>query len=317
MMFDKDEIVFDETPSSLICETMLPDDMTEEEINAFGRRKELPSQITNNLTVVSTYYIYTGTPPHGYGTQAPKVAETVERAYSFNKKPFNKSVKIGPYTVERMHWEEEDGVFPIDEVHGNFIASEELMMIEKFLKTHHRTVDEIADKVINKLLHGNSDILTRGRQTYCPFTDQSVTAATAYKRFHDFFVDNLGPIGPSCLEWAQSIFRVMELERVKYLTVERTKVRKKIFDSKQQQHIWVDKEVAKQTYVYTNSIQETRDFVIDLLRRFASYIKHKERGKMDRRAIASAGMGLFLSRHKRISSCTSQAHGRVNNIHRW
>lgn len=296
-MFDTDEILFDETPSSLICETMLPDDMTENGETAFGRRKELPAHITNNLTVVSTYYIYTGTPPHGYGTQAPKVAETVERAYSFNKKPRNKTVKIGPYEVERMHWEREDGKFPTDEVHGNFVASEELEMIKKFLKTHHRTVDELADKTINKLMHGNSDVLTRGRQTYCPFTDQSVTAATAYKRFHDFFTDNLGPIGPSCLEWTQSIFKIMEMEKVKYLTVERKIVKKRIFDKKQQQHVWIEKEVAKQTHAYRKSVQETRDLVMDLLRRFASYIKHKERGKMDRRAIASAGMGLRVFFH--------------------
>lgn len=56
--------------------------------------------------MVSNYYIYTGTPPHGYGTQAPKVAETIERAYSFNLKKSNEVLTLDEkYNIERMHWE--------------------------------------------------------------------------------------------------------------------------------------------------------------------------------------------------------------------
>lgn len=94
-------------------------------------------------------------------------------------------------------------------------------MIVKFLTTHHRIIDEIADTVIHK------NILTRGKQTYCPFTDQSITAATAYKRFHDFFTDNMGPIGPSCLEWIQAILKVMEMNSVTRLTVKKISAKRK------------------------------------------------------------------------------------------
>lgn len=90
----------------MIYETTLPDDLTREEEEQIECEKVIDPSKTNTLSAVSNYYIYTGTPPHGYGTQAPKVAETVSRAYRFNLKRSDKTLKIdNRYDVERLNWE--------------------------------------------------------------------------------------------------------------------------------------------------------------------------------------------------------------------
>uniref|UniRef100_A0A1Y1MFN4 Uncharacterized protein n=1 Tax=Photinus pyralis TaxID=7054 RepID=A0A1Y1MFN4_PHOPY len=47
----------------------------------------------------------------------------------------------------------------------------------------------------------------------------------------------------------------------------------------------------------TGTLQETRQYTLKLATSFASYLKHKERGKKDRRAIASGNMILRMFLH--------------------
>lgn len=62
--------------NTFLMETLLPDYEGTKDGNNTYKRKFNP-ELTKNLSSVSALYIYTGTPPHGYGSQAPKVAETV------------------------------------------------------------------------------------------------------------------------------------------------------------------------------------------------------------------------------------------------
>lgn len=191
---------FESYPSSLLYEMTaknLSNDFRKEE----RKKSTLPEGINKNLSLISGLYIYTNTPPHGYGTQAPKVAETINRAYSFNLKTTERLKEIMGRKIERMHWEKEDGPFPFDEIHGNFIPSECRLMVETFLKKNQPYVDNCVHEVMKKILETNSDILTRGRQTFCPFTNQSVTSAVAYKRMYEFLTENSGNQCLSCLEW--------------------------------------------------------------------------------------------------------------------
>lgn len=67
-----------------------------------------PSEMVNNLSTVSALYIYTEPAPNGYGTPAPKVSETVLRAWSFNrKKNPNRRKAIGKYLVNWACWEDD------------------------------------------------------------------------------------------------------------------------------------------------------------------------------------------------------------------
>lgn len=150
----------------------MPDDLTNEEEEYLEYRKVIDPSKTNTLSAVSNYYIYTGTQPHGYGTQTPKVAETVSRAYRFNLKRSKKTIKIdNRYDVEKLNWEfETDGDFPHDKIHGNYLPSAVKDMTTSFVQTYHQVLDDAVKRVMQDLLNTNSDTLTSGRQTFCPFT---------------------------------------------------------------------------------------------------------------------------------------------------
>jgi hypothetical protein len=102
--------------------------------------------------MISNLYLYTNTPPHAYGTQASKVAETVRRAYSFNKRKSEKEIEIDGVKIERLHWTKDQGNFPFGEVHGNYIPSELQRMCETFVKRYHALIDNTANKVIEEAM---------------------------------------------------------------------------------------------------------------------------------------------------------------------
>lgn len=74
-------------------------------------------------------------------------------------------------------------------------------MIKVFLRINHTIVDNAVEETMKKVMNSNYDVLTKGRQTFCPFTNQSVGAPAAYKRMYDFFKENVGCSGMSCLDW--------------------------------------------------------------------------------------------------------------------
>uniref|UniRef100_A0AAT9JAH8 RNA-directed RNA polymerase catalytic subunit n=1 Tax=Blattella germanica orthomyxovirus 1 TaxID=3133491 RepID=A0AAT9JAH8_9ORTO len=253
--------------------------------------------ITDNLGMVSALYLYTNTPPHAYGTQAPKVAETVARSYRFNKKKDRKKINILGRNIERMHWEEIDGPFPFNEIHGNFLPSELRLMVESFLVKYSTTIDNIATSIIEEMMTSNSDILTKGKQTYCPFTEQSVTAPRAYKNFHDFLTANGAPQSMNCLQWIRAIFEVTTKKSIKYTMQEEYEVLTEKYNRETKQRERIKKVRRRLVTKNTVSEEESRNYVLDQITKFASYMKHKERGKLDRRAIASANMGLRMFLH--------------------
>lgn len=140
---------FDDYPNSLLYELTTKRPMPQPN-NKERKRSRLPEHTNKNLSLISGLYIYTNTPPHGYGTQAPKVAETINRAYGFNLKKTNKEIKILGRTIERMQWEKSDGQFPFDKIHGNYIPSECRIMVEQFLRTNQPYIDGCADEVMKK-----------------------------------------------------------------------------------------------------------------------------------------------------------------------
>lgn len=251
----------------------------------------------DHLNCISALYLYTGTPPHGYGTQAPKVAETVIRACEFNEKDHNMSQKIFGREIERMRWKTSDGQFPYNEIYGNYVPFEIRLMVEKFLEKNVTFIDQIADEVIKKSMHINVDLLIKGRQTFCPFTYQSVTAAIAYQRIYEFLSNNSGKQCVSCLEWLQTYFSLFEKKTIRYLCNIPTVVKKKNYFRETKQYVNVAKTINKIGYKNTETNEETRTVLLTISTRFASYLKHKERGKKDRTAIASANMILRMFLH--------------------
>nr|QPL15340.1 polymerase PB1 [Raphidiopteran orthomyxo-related virus OKIAV180] len=247
----------------------------------------------NNLGSVSALYLYTNTPPHGYGSQAPKVAETVNRAYSFNyKKDSSRRLETPAGNVERLQWEKGDGEFPFGRIHGNFIAKEVRIMAEKFLTQNQMLIDQCAEDIIEPVLHGNSDVLTKGRQTLDSLTNSSVTASIAYKRVHDLYKENLGLEASTILDWIKGYFQLMEKDECSIKESDIVENEKIIYNKTNKMYInkRVQRKISKNRRYEGGKRVKRR--LVQIGTRFASYIKHKERGKLDRRAIASANMVL-------------------------
>lgn len=135
------------------------------------------------------------------------------------------------YEVERLNWcLRDDGIFPHHSIHGNYLPSAVREITAKFVLEYHRLLDDTATRVMQELLNTNSDALTSGRQTFCPFTGQSTTAAMAYKRAHEFITENLGNPGTSCLDWMKCIMELFEKDRIRYLSTEPYTAGRKVYD---------------------------------------------------------------------------------------
>ncbi|URQ09139.1 replicase PB1 [Halyomorpha halys orthomyxo-like virus 1] len=256
------------------------------------------SEKLNTLSSVSALYLYTNPPPMGYGTPAPKVMESVNRAYDFNRKPEGtKTRQVDEYTVNSAYWEDENLPYPFDSITGNWHPGQAHCMYKRMLVENFQAISQIADTVISETMITNSDVLTQGRQTWCPISCKSIPSAQAYMVMADYLKKETGVTSSNCLEWIKSFFDLMgkesvtafrtekrEFFRTRYNRVEKQKVRTKI--------------IHKIRVSYrTKTREETFRWVIEILRSFCSYIKHGERGKRERRAIASANIGLRMFFH--------------------
>jgi hypothetical protein len=131
--------------------------------------------------------MHTNPPPYRYGSPTPKAAESILRAHSFNKKADkNKkhviNLPVQDMQIERTHWEE-DGPYPFFDVTGNWHPGEMYRMSQSFLKKFHQETDGSAEEIMNVMMNTNSDILTKGRQTFDPINEKSTTASRAYRKY--------------------------------------------------------------------------------------------------------------------------------------
>jgi hypothetical protein len=77
--------LFEQSYNTFLSYTLL-EKSYQEKCHKGRKAKDNTEMITNNLEMISNLYLYRNTPPHAYRTQASKVAETVRRAYMFNKR---------------------------------------------------------------------------------------------------------------------------------------------------------------------------------------------------------------------------------------
>lgn len=164
----------------------------------------------NTLSSISLLYIYSNPPPMGYGIPAPKVAESVLRAYDFNKKPVtSRTVKIGDYTVDNPVWDNSIP-FPFGETASNCHPGVLHSMSKEFLKKNFETIRDCTINVISEFTRTNSDVLTKGRQTWDPLTERSVPCATAYHDFCQLLEDNGFPNHHTLIEFIQYCNELMD-----------------------------------------------------------------------------------------------------------
>lgn len=232
----------------------------------------------------------------GYGTQAPKVVETVIRTKEYNKKREDrKEFIVRRNRIQRLQWEQEvDRSFPFYEIHGNYSQIDFQNMTVDFLKSNFIQINSIVNMVMDRLLITNADVLTKGNQTLDVFSGSSIPAPQAYKKMYDFLSRNTGKKSFTCLEWIhsyQSLFQKTVLHTQKMV---KRKVTQYFYDRISAQKKYQEKEIWEMKWVEIRGAENIERELIKIASRFASYIKHKERGKKDRRAIASPGMILRM-----------------------
>nr|AJG39091.1 PB1 [Wuhan Mosquito Virus 3] len=251
----------------------------------------LPSEDTlDTLSMVSSLYLYTNPPPYGTGTPAPKVAETVLRSLDFNMKTEQeeRQVQVGRYQVDNPVWDV-PRPFPFHEVSSNFHAPSLAEMAKGFLIDYHKELKRCAQEAIQGAMITNSEVLTKGKQTWCPFTESSVPCPQAYLEACEFLVKNGKPNHHTLLEFIQHFMSVMSSGEVNTKVVKHRMVKSK--KRCKNQSLEVSRRLKRQRRVVLEG-EQVADHCQDLLRSFCSYIKHGERGHLQRRAIASPNVFL-------------------------
>nr|QRW42568.1 MAG: polymerase PB1 [Astopletus virus] len=272
---------FDELPNSMWSAMFNPE-----------RRRDipLPSQGSlNTLGMVSALYLYTNPPPYGCGTPAPKVAETVLRSIHFNHNPGDRLIPIGKYLVDNPMWASDDP-FPFHEIGSDFHGPTLLEMSKSFLVKNFNHIVNTSRAAVQNALVTNSDVLTKGKQTWDPFTESSVPCPQAYTEACEFFTANGKPSNHTLLEFLQYFFEIMGTKnpvKTKKSLMVKQKLRKK--HKTQFVDLVKSKKSVRETTIPGS---EAQDHCIDLCRSFCSYIKHAERGHLTRRAIASPNVFL-------------------------
>lgn len=206
-----------------------------------------------------------------------------------------RSYKIDRYTLNRAERRGEPERFPFGETAGNYDIRAIRDMTVRFLKENQQKIDGLGERVIQALLTHNADLLTRGRQTWCPIRKISLPAAAAYNNLiRQFKRAGISDVH-SCVDFIQAIFTLMGKQEM-VVFAPRYEMSKSIrYDRRLKMRVphWTRKKTWEKK---TLKGEKVRKRVMNWFRSFCSYIKHGERGKLERRAIASANpmLRMFL-----------------------
>nr|AJG39095.1 PB1 [Wuhan Mosquito Virus 7] len=254
----------------------------------------LKEDVGRGLHMLNATYLYTNPPPYGHGSPGPYVYKTVQRAYDFAVRP-DGHIKyqeiLGYETVDSAIHEIED--FPKEGTTGLFHPGTVRAYVRSFMSKYGLKIDEAAEETMREVRTSNIDVLSKGRQTWDPFLKRSTTCAKAYNTFIDLIEKNLGKCPVTWLEGLLMWFELYNLERLVYITTKEVVVKRQKYNPKLKRV--VTKYITKRRAVWkTATGDNVRRRLDDYARSFCSYIKHAERGKMDRRAIASPSIPLRM-----------------------
>nr|QGA70921.1 RNA-dependent RNA polymerase [Wuhan Mosquito Virus 4] len=267
----------------------------EERTNSFfntvfmlGKRSDIdspPSSALNGLNSISALYQYTNPPPMGYGTPAPKVVETVLRAYGMNKNEEEKKfISIDGYRISNTVWVSDDKEFPWYEPASNFSAPDFHRAARAFLFKNQKLITKVVENEMTIMVTQNSDILTRGKQTYCPLIESSMPCPRAYKNMLAFFTKNGSPPNLTLIQLISEFFRILGMREVVGKRVENQLKQYTRNTLKGTRKAWKLRKVIKR---HTYKGDDAFHYVLGLARSFCTYLKHSERAHLQRRAIAS------------------------------
>nr|UUT42619.1 MAG: polymerase PB1 [Orthomyxoviridae sp.] len=242
------------------------------------------------LKNISHLYQYVNTPPLAIGVTAHKVAESVLRSMEYNRLPNN---GLGERPTQMWPAGE---FYPFNSITSNFSPQACRLMFELFLKENYQLIDNCLNLTWEYSTTTNSDVLTKGRQTWDPINERSVPSAQAYREAVKLYDTNLPYRKSSLIGFLNAFHEELGLQQMDVTKRERVQSVVNMRDPKSGLLIKVTKSAVKvrtqhleDEEVYNNSFKRATSF--------CAYLKSKERGKLERRAIASANMVLRAHLH--------------------
>nr|URY50684.1 PB1 protein [Quaranjavirus sp.] len=242
------------------------------------------------LKNIAHLYQYVNTPPLAVGVTAHKVAESVLRSIEYNRLPNN---GLGERPTQM--WPS-DVPYPFEEITSNFSPQACREMFELFLQENCQLIDNCLSATWEYIATTNSDVLTKGRQTWDPINERSVPSAQAYKEVVDLYDTHLPHRRSSLLGFINAFHGELGLQEMTVKKRERVTKTELVRDQKSGLLIKVTKSTVKvreKKLEHEQVYNETFKRAVS----FCAYLKSKERGKLERRAIASANMVLRAHLH--------------------
>nr|BAV18492.1 polymerase 1 [Influenza C virus (C/California/78)] len=239
--------------------------------------------LNNDVTsLISTTYPYTGPPPMSHGSSTKYTLETIKRTYDYSRTSVEKTSKV--FNIPRRKFcncleDKDELVKPTGNVDiSSLLGLAEMMekrMGEGFFK---HCVMEAETEILK--MHFSR--LTEGRQTYDWTSERNMPAATALQLTVDAIKETEGPFkGTTMLEYCNKMIEMLDWKEVKFRKV-KTMVRRE-----------KDKRSGKEikTKVPVMGIDSIKhdEFLVRALT-INTMAKDGERGKLQRRAIATPGM---------------------------
>jgi len=283
---DDDDDQIEYYPSSLLTSTFLPTTETQR----VPHSRDIPQELCLKMPTISNLYIYTNPPPMGYGNPGPKVAESILRAQDYNLKTQNKEVDIGPFKVNAGYWEDEEEPYPFDKVTGNWHPGEAYKIFSAFKSLYECEIRESAEETLDYIIRTNANVLTTGRQTWCPISQTSCPSPDAYLNFTKYLMENGHSDNHSLFTFAQ----IAHEKRDAFIFYEFEKTLRTRRSMDRRRHQIINRTISRKKRVKKRAygdLPNQEKFLI-LSSTFCSYIKHGERSKLKRRAIASPNIML-------------------------
>nr|UYL95485.1 MAG: polymerase basic 1 protein [Yushu Ortho tick virus 1] len=242
------------------------------------------------LKNISHLYQYVNVPPLAVGVTAHKVAESVLRSIEYNRLPNNglgqRPTQMWPHS----------GNYPFDQITSNFSPQACREMFKDFIKANHQNIDQCLASTWEYVTTTNSDVLTKGRQTWDPINERSVPSAQAYRELVRLYDEQQQGRRPTLLGLLNCFHEELGKQELTIKRRERVTTTENVRDPRTGLLIKVTKSKVR---VRTSTLngEEVYQNCFQRATSFCAYLKSKERGKLERRAIASANMVLRAHLH--------------------
>nr|QOQ34693.1 PB1 protein [Thogotovirus thogotoense] len=243
-----------------------------------------PLSEINPTTTQELLYAYTGPAPVAYGTRTRAVLENIIRPYQYFYKEPNVQraldIKTGCKEPEDIN---------VEGPSSGFHTASVLKLADNFFRKYRPAMEKLKYWILVKLPKLKYAELSKGRQTYSFIHKRNLPAPIALEETVEFLEQNLRrKIGPTLLSYCQAIADVMELDETTYEGARDPRpwdIQLEEIDSDEEDPLF--RQVGREE---TYTIKFSREELWDQMRTLNTMWKHLERGRLNRRTIATPSM---------------------------